>query len=164
MFILSRLGREVKGLSPLLLHVFVQKSAPVVEMLSRETGKQTERGGKRHELEQVRAPRRMTAEEQAVKLAELEQRAKSNTRRVEKLELSTGALHKLVTSVELLVAEQGHQTEAMLGIKNDVAKLDSKVETLEHKPGKRWESIVDKVTVAVAAALTGFFLARLGIG
>ena len=52
----------------------------------------------------------------------------------------------------------------MLGIKNDVAKLDSKVETLESKPGKRWESIVDKVTVAVAAALTGFFLARLGIG
>ena len=105
----------------------------------------------------------MTAEEQAVKLAELEQRAKSNSRRVEKLEQSTSALHKLVTSVELLVAEQGHQTEAMLGIRNDVAKLDGKVEALEAKPAKRWESIVDKVTVAAAAAIVGFLLARLGI-
>lgn len=106
----------------------------------------------------------MTGEEQAAKLAELEQRARSNTRRVEELERSTDVLHKLVTSVELLVAEQAHQTQAMLGIKSDVAKLDSKVETLEGKPGRRWESIVDKAVMAVAAALTGYVLARLGIG
>ena len=147
---------------PLLLHVFVQKSVRNVEMLSREAGK-NEREVERHEQQGDQAAGCMTAEEQAVKLAELEQRAKSNTRRVEKLELSTSALHKLVTSVELLVAEQGHQTEAMLGIKNDVAKLDSKVETLERKPGKRWEGVVDKVTVAVAAALTGYVLSRLGL-
>ena len=161
MLILSRRGREVKGFIPLLLHLFVQKMPANVEMLSRKTGGE---GGERHERAEIQAAGLMTGEEQAVKLAELEQRARSNTRRVEKLELSTSALHKLVTSVELLVAEQGHQTEAMLGIKNDVAKLDSKVETLEGKPGKRWESVVDKVTVAAAAALTGFFLARLGIG
>lgn len=105
----------------------------------------------------------MTVEQQAVKLAEVEHRAKSNTRRIDKLEQSTEALNSLATSVELLVAEQRHQTEAMLDIKSDVAKLDKKVETLERKPGKRWDGIVDKAVTALIAALVGFVLAQLGI-
>lgn len=106
----------------------------------------------------------MTAEEQTVKLTEVEHRAKSNTRRIDKLEQSTEALNSLATSVELLVAEQRHQTEAMLDIKSDVAKLDKKVETLEGKPGKRWDGIADKIVTALTAALVGFILAQLGIG
>jgi len=106
----------------------------------------------------------MTAEQQAVKLAEVEHRAKSNTRRIEKLEQSTEALNSLATSVELLVSEQRHQTEAMLDIKTDVAKLDKKVETLEHKPAKRWESVAEKAITALTAALVGFILAQIGIG
>lgn len=105
----------------------------------------------------------MTGEEQAIKLMELEQRSRSNTRRVEKLEETAQVLGKLATAVELLAAEQGHQTEAMLGIRADVAKLDSKVETLESKPAKRWEAIAEKAAVAAAAAIVGFLLAQLGI-
>lgn len=90
-------------------------------------------------------------------------RAESNTRRIEKLELQTDALHKLATSVELLVSEQQHQTEAMQGIKADINKLDGKVELLEHKPAKRWEALVEKTIWAVAAAVIAFILARIGL-
>ena len=101
--------------------------------------------------------------EEIVKMAEVEHRAKSNTRRIEKLEVSTEALEKLATSVELLVAEQRHQTEAMLDIKSDVAKLDQKVETLEKKPAKRWEGIVEKIILTVVGAIIGYLMIRVGL-
>ena len=106
----------------------------------------------------------MTNEETAVKISEVEHRAKSNTRRIEKLELCTEALEKLATSVELLVNEQRHQTAAMMDIKADVAKLDQKVETLEQKPGKRWESVVEKVILTIVGAVIGYVLVKLGLG
>lgn len=105
----------------------------------------------------------MTLEEEAVKLAEVEHRAKSNTRRIEKLELQTEALEKLATSVELLVAEQRHQTEAMLEIKSDVSKLDEKVESLESKPAKRWESVVEKIILALVGGIVSYCLVKLGL-
>lgn len=105
----------------------------------------------------------MTLEEEAVKLVEVEHRAKSNTRRIEKLELQTEALEKLATSVELLVAEQRHQTEAMLEIKSDVSKLDAKVESLESKPAKRWESVVEKIILALVGGIVSYCLVKLGL-
>ncbi|MBP3577715.1 MAG: hypothetical protein J6K15_06360 [Lachnospiraceae bacterium] len=105
----------------------------------------------------------MTPEETALKIAEVEHRSESNTRRIEKLELQTEALEKLATSVELLVAEQRHQTEAMLEIKSDVSKLDAKVETLESKPAKRWESVIEKIILALVGAVVGYFLVKLGL-
>lgn len=105
----------------------------------------------------------MTNEEAAVKMAELEHRAKSNTRRVEKLELQTEAIQSLATSVEVMVKEQGHQTEAIERIEQNVEKLDAKVEVLEHKPAKRWESIVDKVVMTVVGGIVGYLLVKLGL-
>ena len=120
-----------------------------------------EEGRKTHE--RTSCVPRMTVEQQAVKLTEVEQRSRSNTRRIDKLEQSTEALNSLASSVEVMANEQRHQTEAMLDIKQDVAALDRKVETLEHKPAKRWETVTDKIVVAVTAALVGFVLAQIGI-
>lgn len=106
----------------------------------------------------------MAIEESVEKLLDVEHRAKSNTRRIEKLELQTDALTRLATSVELLVAEQKHQTADIKDVKKDVAKLDEKVEALESKPAKRWESIVEKAIMVIVAALVGYALAQIGIG
>ena len=105
----------------------------------------------------------MAPEDMVIKLSEIEHRSKSNTRRVEKLELQTEAIQSLATSVEILVKEQGHQTKAMSRIEQNVKELDGKVEALEKKPGKRWENIADKVLWALIAAALGFILARIGI-
>jgi len=105
----------------------------------------------------------MSSDEVIEKLLEVEHRAKSNTRRIEKLELQTEALTELATSVKLLVAEQQHQTAAMNDIKNDVAELDSKVEALENKPAKRWENIVEKIIMLLVAGVVGYILAQLGL-
>lgn len=105
----------------------------------------------------------MTTEEMAVKVAEVDHRSKSNTRRIEKLEQTTDAIHSLATSVEILVQEQKHQTEAMTDIKSDVAKLDGKVDSLEKKPGKKWEKIKENAIWAVLASVITFLLSRIGL-
>lgn len=104
----------------------------------------------------------MTPEEWAIKMATMEQVCESNTRRIETLEHQTEALNDIATSVKLLVAEQKHQTEAMLEIKNDVAQLDQKVETIEKKPADRWNMVIEKVITLIVAAVVGFMIAQIG--
>lgn len=108
----------------------------------------------------------MTAEEKLEfehRLTEAEQRGKSNTRRIDKLEQQTDAIQSLATSVEVMVKEQVHQTEAIERIEKNVEKLDGKVEVLEHKPAKRWEGVVDKVIMTIVGAIVGYMLVKLGL-
>lgn len=106
----------------------------------------------------------MTTEDMAVKVTEVEHRAKSNTRRIDKLEQTTDAIHSLATSVEILVQEQKHQTDAMEDIKNDVAKLDGKVDSLEKKPGKKWEKVKDIIISLVIGAVAALVFSQIGLG
>ena len=93
----------------------------------------------------------MTTEEQAVKLAELEQRAKSNTLRIDKLERSTDALNRLATSVEVMATKQDQIAET-------VDRLDDKVGTLEARPAKRWEAVVGAIITGVVSFLIAWAL------
>ena len=90
------------------------------------------------------------------RLADVENRSKSNTRRLEKLEESTEAINKLATSVQVMATKQDGMAETL-------ERLDTKVECIEAKPGKRWDSIVEKIILAVVAALVGAGLAHFGL-
>jgi hypothetical protein len=43
-------------------------------------------------------------------------------------------------------------------------RVESKVDVLESKPGKRWDGFVDKLIWGVAGAILAFVLAVIGIG
>lgn len=105
----------------------------------------------------------MTQEEMSVKLAEVDQRSKSNTHRINELSGQIEAVNKLAVSVELLVQENKHQTEAIKEVKTDVQSLSGKVEAIEQKPAKKWDSIGEKVLWALIATVIGFALAELGL-
>ncbi len=91
------------------------------------------------------------------RLTEVESRSKSNTKRIDKLEEQTEAINRLATSMAVMVEKQDETTNA-------VSELNDKVTALESKPAKRWESLVEKVIWAVAAAVVGFLLAKIGLG
>lgn len=103
----------------------------------------------------------MNVEEMAVKLAETESRSKSNTHRIDRLEKSADALNRLATSIEVMATEQGHQTEAIKGVEADLVTLSDKVDTLEQKPAKRWDGLVDKVIYGIVGALVTAFVGAL---
>lgn len=90
------------------------------------------------------------------RLTAVEERSKSNTKRLDKLEESTEAISRLATSMEVM-AERQEQ------VADTVEKLDGKVTAIEQKPVKRWDSLVDKIIWAIVAAVIGFLLARIGL-
>ena len=106
----------------------------------------------------------MTSEEMAVKVTEVEHRARSNTRRIDKLEQTTDSIHSLAESIAVLVNEQKNQTACIERIETNMTTLDGKVEALEKKPGKKWETAVDIVFKLIVTAIVGLALAKIGLG
>jgi len=98
----------------------------------------------------------MINEEITVKLSELEQCCKSNTRRIECLEENTKAINRLAISVEVLATEQKNMSK-------QVCIIDSKVSAIEQIPAKRWETIVEKAIICLVSAVAAFLLARIGV-
>lgn len=90
------------------------------------------------------------------KLTEVEQRGKSNTHRLEKVEERQDNLDALVTSVATLATEQEH-------IKEDVTEIKCDVKTLTTKSAKRWDELVEKVIWTVVVAAVSYFIAKIGI-
>lgn len=89
------------------------------------------------------------------RLTAVEERSKSNTKRIDKLEESTEAINRLATSMEVMAERQEQVVDS-------VDKLDGKVTALEQKPAKRWDGIVDKLIWAVLGALVAYVLSQFG--
>ena len=98
----------------------------------------------------------MENEQLAVKLQEVFDRSLRNEGRIKKLEAERTAMHDVEISVIRL-------EEKLTKLGSGVDTLVSKVETLEQKPAKRWDGVVEKVILTIVAALIGFLLAQAGI-
>ena len=90
------------------------------------------------------------------RLTAVEDRAASNTKRLNRLEGTTEAINKMAISIEKMVMKQ----ETMNGNLN---KLTTDVEALKAEPGKRWKFVVEKAVYFAVAAVRGFVLARFGL-
>lgn len=90
------------------------------------------------------------------RLTEVEGRSKSNTHRIDSIEKQQNEFVDLVISVKTLAEREQN-------VENDVKEIKSDVKSLTSKPGKRWDSLVDKIIVTVAAAVVGFVLAKIGM-
>ena len=90
------------------------------------------------------------------RLTAVEERAKSNTNRLDDVERRQDNLDKLVGTVEVLAVREGN-------VENDVKEIKNDVKSLTNKPAQRWDSLVDKIILTIAAAIIGFILAKFGL-
>ena len=90
------------------------------------------------------------------RLTEVEDRAKSNSHRIDELERRQDTLDELVGTVKVLAVRE-RQVEI------DVKEIKSDVKTLAGKPARRWELLVSEILTVLIAAIVGFILARLGL-
>lgn len=90
------------------------------------------------------------------RLTEVEERSKSNTHRVDKLEKQQDELFELTTSVKILAEREKN-------VENDVKEIKDDVKTLTSKPAKKWDGLVDKITVALIGAIIGLLLSQIGL-
>lgn len=99
----------------------------------------------------------MTHEELIALTHDNEQRSKSNTHRIDKLEEQQKQLSDLVSAVAVLAERQNQ-------IGDDVNSIKRELKTIAEKPAKRWDGIVDKIISTIIAAIMGYALARIGLG
>ena len=90
------------------------------------------------------------------RLTEVESRSKSNAHRLDAVEERQDNLDELVGTVKALAVREEN-------MENDVKEIKTDVKSLTGKPAQRWESFVDKVLWAVAAAVIAFLLAKVGL-
>jgi len=91
-----------------------------------------------------------------VKVAEIDQRSKTNTHRLDDLEGKYDVLNRLATAVEVLATKQDSMEKSING-------LTAKVDTIEAKPAKRWEALVEKTIYLILAGIIGYALAKAGL-
>lgn len=91
------------------------------------------------------------------RLTEVESRSKSNTLRLDTMEKRQKNLDDLVGTVKVLYEKEER-------VESDVSEIKNDVKEIKEKPGKRWDGLVDKIILTLAAAVIGFVLAKLGLG
>lgn len=89
------------------------------------------------------------------RLTEVEARSKSNSHRIDAVEDRQDKLDELVGSVKALATREEV-------VERDVKEIKEDVKTLATKPGKRWDSMVDKVIAAIIGAFVGYIMTKVG--
>jgi hypothetical protein len=90
------------------------------------------------------------------RLTAVEDRAKSNTIRLDDMEKRQDDLDELVGTVKVLAVREEN-------VESDVKEIKADVKEIAGKSGKRWDGMVDKIVWAIAAAVIGFLLSRIGL-
>lgn len=90
------------------------------------------------------------------RLTAVEDRSKSNTKRIDEMENRQDDLDDLVTTVKVLATREEN-------VESDVKEIKKDVKDLTGRSGKRWDDLVDKFVWAIAAAGLGFILAQIGL-
>lgn len=90
------------------------------------------------------------------RMTEVEERSKSNTKRINKLAERQDNLEKLVETVGEIKVEMKHNRSDLDEIKTDVKSLTS-------KGSKRWDSVTEKIIMLIVAAVVGYMLKHFGL-
>lgn len=95
------------------------------------------------------------------RLTAVEQRAKSNSHRLEKLEPIVEEIHTMSNTMVQLVQEVKRTNEAVDNLDVKVERIDSRVDEMEKSPGKKWENAKNKVFDTLLGGIAGFLIAGI---
>jgi hypothetical protein len=90
------------------------------------------------------------------RLTEVCERSKSNTKRLDEVEKRQDSLDDLVSTVKVLADREKR-------VEDDVSEIKGDVKEMKEKPGKRWESIVEKIILTIVGAVLGFLITKIGL-
>lgn len=90
------------------------------------------------------------------RLTEVEERSKSNTHRLDEMEKRQDNLDELIGTVKVLADREER-------VEDDVKEIKKDVKNITGKAGQRWDNLVDKIILTIAAAVVGFILAKIGL-
>lgn len=95
------------------------------------------------------------------RITEVEQRAKSNTHRLDKLEPIVDEIHTMSNTMVQLVQEVKHTSEAVVSLDEKVDRMDSRVDDMERAPGREWSNARRALVSAVTGGIVTFLITGL---
>ena len=90
------------------------------------------------------------------RLSKVEERAKSNSHRLEEVERRQDKLDDLVSAVNVLATREEK-------VENDVKEIKTDVKTLTQKPSKMWEGVVEKVIFTIIGIVIAYVFSKIGM-
>lgn len=90
------------------------------------------------------------------RLTTVEDRSKSNTKRLDEVEKRQDNLDDLVSTVKVLAIREEN-------VETDVKEIKADVKSLKDLPGKRWNAVVEKVLLVIVGMIVTFLLTKLGL-
>lgn len=97
------------------------------------------------------------------RVIETEQRSKSNSHRLDKLEGKVEDLSGIVATLQVFDQRMGNLEEGEKETRKEVKGLRDDIQTLMQKPAKRWETIVAAAISAIVTGLIAFALFKFGL-
>ncbi len=91
------------------------------------------------------------------RLANCESWIKQHQEDIERLDKQQGDIKDLISSVATIAQKQADM-DAKIG------RVESKMDEVSAKGGKRWETIVEKIIGALVAGLVTYALLQIGLG
>ncbi len=90
------------------------------------------------------------------RLIRTEESTKQAHKRIDTLEHKIENIYELTTLVKEIATE-------MKAMREDVNKIDNRVNAIEEKPQKRYESIIATIISCIVTAIVTYFLVKLGV-
>ena len=85
----------------------------------------------------------------------LEDRSKSNTKRLDDVEKRQDNLDELVSTVKVLAVREEN-------VETDVKEIKTDVKSLKDIPGKRWNSVIEKIICVVTDTVATYIMTKIG--
>lgn len=82
---------------------------------------------------------------------------KRQNKRLDAVEASVQRINDLTIAIEKMAVNIGTMAA-------ELKQQGERLESIEAKPGKHWEAIVDKVIMLIVGGVVGYALLKLGIG
>ena len=91
------------------------------------------------------------------RLTEVENRAKSNTHRLDKLEPIVDEIHTMSNTMVQLVQEVKHTNETVNNLDAKVDRMDSRVDDMERAPAEDVKKYKSTAVTAIISTIAGAF-------
>lgn len=90
------------------------------------------------------------------RMTAVEDRSRSNTKRLDEVEKRQDNLDELVSTVKVLAVREEN-------VESDVKEIKTDVKSLKDVPSKRWNAIVEKALLVIVGAVITYFLTKVGL-
>ena len=94
--------------------------------------------------------------EEKERIVKVEESTKQAHKRLDMMEHKFENMYDLTLSVKEIALE-------IRAMREDVNKIETRVNAIEEKPGKRYDSIITTIISCIVTAVVTFFLVKLGV-